>query len=114
VTVAYRAKQIIDGISEHAIKDGAVVVEGGRIVSVDPEEDIPSGAEEVDLGDATLMPGLVDAHVRLVWSASAEPHELVAREPQALTVLRCARNALLHLHAGVTTARDVGRRRGSQ
>ncbi len=87
-------------------------MEGGSIVSVDPEEDIPSGAEVVDLGDATLMPGLVDAHVHLVWSASAEPHELVARESQALTVLRCARNALLHLHAGVTTVRDVGASEG--
>lgn len=112
VTVAYRAKRIVDGISEHAIEDGAVIVEGASIVSVVPGEDIPSGAEVVELGDATLMPGLVDAHVHLVWSASAEPHEVVARESQALTVLRCARNALLHLHAGVTTVRDVGASEG--
>lgn len=108
VTIAYRAKQIVDGISENVIEDGAVIVENASIVSVVSGEDIPSGAKVIDLGDATLMPGLIDAHVHLVWSASAEPHEVVARESQALTVLRCARNAVLHLHAGVTTVRDVG------
>ncbi len=112
MTVAYRAKQIVDGISENAIEDGAVIVESASIVSVVSGEDIPSGAEVVEFGDATLMPGLVDAHVHLVWNASAEPHEVVARESQALTVLRCARNALLHLHAGVTTVRDVGASEG--
>ena len=68
--------------------------------------------EAVDLGDVTLMPGLIDAHVHLVWDASAEPHEVVARESRALTVLRCAKNAALHLHAGVTTVRDVGSTEG--
>jgi imidazolonepropionase-like amidohydrolase len=43
-----------------------------------------------------------------VWSASAEPHEVVERESRALTVLRCAANIGLHLRAGVTTVRDVG------
>jgi len=51
---------------------------------------------------------LIDAHVHLVWSASAEPHELVARESRALTTFRCAQNAALHLKTGVTTVRDVG------
>lgn len=46
VTVAYRAKRIVDGISEHTIEDGAVIVEGASIVSVVPGEDIPSGAPE--------------------------------------------------------------------
>jgi hypothetical protein len=49
-----------------------------------------------------------DAHVHLVWNASAEPHELVAREGHALTALRCAHNVALHLRAGVTTVRDTG------
>ncbi len=105
---AYRAARIIEAVSEEVIEDGAVVVEEGRIVSVGPSRDLPAGGEVVDLGDATLIPGLIDAHVHLVWSASAEPHEVVGRESLALTALRCAANAARHLRAGVTTVRDVG------
>jgi len=108
VTVAYRAARIFDGVSERATEGGAVVVDDGRVVSVGPAADLPAGVPATDLGDATLLPGLVDAHVHLVWGASAEPHEVVAREPAALTVLRCAANCGLHLGAGVTTVRDVG------
>ena len=76
MAVAYRAARVFDGISEGVIEDGAVVVEDGRIASVGPARRLP---EAVDLGDVTLMPGLIDAHVHLVWDASAEPHEVVAR-----------------------------------
>jgi imidazolonepropionase-like amidohydrolase len=108
VAAAYRAVRVFDGTSEGVIEDGAVVVEDGRIASVGPAHGLPSNTEAVDLGDVTLMPGLVDAHVHLVWDASAEPHEVVQRESRALTVLRCANNAAHHLRAGVTTVRDVG------
>jgi imidazolonepropionase-like amidohydrolase len=108
VAVAYRAIRVVDGVSEQVIEDGAVLVEDGRIALVGPTRDLPSNVEVVDLGDATLLPGLIDAHVHLVWSASAEPHEVVERESRALTVLRCAANIGLHLRAGVTTVRDVG------
>ena len=108
MTVAYRAARVIDGISEHPIGDGAVVVDEGLIVWAGPARDLPPAGEIVDLGDVTLLPGLIDAHVHLVWGASAEPHEVVKRESRALTTLRCAQNAARHLHAGVTTVRDVG------
>jgi imidazolonepropionase-like amidohydrolase len=108
VAVAYRAARIFDGVSERVIENGAVLVEDGRIVSVGAARESSTGSGVVDLGDATRLPGLIDAHVHLVWSASAEPHEVVARESRALTALRCANNAALHLRAGVTTVRDVG------
>lgn len=109
---AYKAARVIDAASERVIEDGAVAVEEGSISFVGPAADLPSGAEVLDLGDATLLPGLIDAHVHLVWNASAEPHELVARESHAMTMLRCAQNAALHLRAGVTTVRDVGATEG--
>jgi imidazolonepropionase-like amidohydrolase len=108
VVVAYLAVHVFDGTSEGVVEDGAVVVEDGQIASVGPARALPPNTETVDLGDVTLMPGLVDAHVHLVWDASAEPHDVVERESRALTVLRCAKNAALHLRAGVTTVRDVG------
>jgi hypothetical protein len=97
LAIAYRAARVFDGASEKTREDAAVLVEDGRIVSVASDPDLPPGVEVVDLGDATLLPGLIDAHVHLGWSASAEPHEVVARGTWALTTLRCANNAALHL-----------------
>ena len=108
MAVAYRAERVIDGVSEEMLEDFAVVVEDGRIISVVSGDGLPRDTEVHDLGDATLLPGLIDAHVHLVWNASAEPHVLVEQESEALTALRCAENARRQLRAGVTTVRDVG------
>jgi imidazolonepropionase-like amidohydrolase len=108
VVRAYKAALVIDGVSEQPVEDGVVVIQDENIVSVGRGADLPPEADVVDLGDVTLLPGLIDAHVHLVWNASAEPHELVAREGRALTALRCAHSAALHLRAGVTTVRDTG------
>lgn len=108
MTTIYRAQRVIDMVSGSAIEDGAVVVEHGRIVSVGPLADARGAGDMEDLGDVTLLPGLIDAHVHLVWSASAEPHQLVDTESRALTTLRCASNCERQLRAGVTTVRDVG------
>jgi imidazolonepropionase-like amidohydrolase len=108
VATAYKAALVIDGVSEQPVEDGVVVIEDERIASVGSAANLPPDADVVDLGDVTLLPGLIDAHVHLVWNASAEPHELVAREGRALTALRCAHSAALHLRAGVTTVRDTG------
>jgi imidazolonepropionase-like amidohydrolase len=108
VATAYKAALVVDGVSEQPIEDGVVVIEDESIASVGSAANLPPSGDVVDLGDVTLLPGLIDAHVHLVWNASAEPHELVAREGRALTALRCARSAALHLRAGVTTVRDTG------
>ena len=108
MVTAYRADRLINGVSDEIIENAAVLVEDGRIVSVGPDVEVSGATETVDLGDATLLPGLIDAHVHLVWSASAEPHSLVESEPRAVTALRCAENMKKHLEAGVTTVRDVG------
>ena len=108
-TVAYKAARLADPTFEDVLQDAAVVVEDGRIAWVGPAGEMPDTPHRaMDLGDATLLPGLIDAHVHLVWSASAEPHELVQRESRPLTVLRCSNNCALQLRAGVTTVRDVG------
>ena len=100
MATAYKAALIVDGVSEQPVEDGFVVIQDGNIASVGRGADLPPDAHDVvDLGDVTLLPGLIDAHVHLVWNASAEPHELVAREGRALTALRCAHSAALHLRA---------------
>ena len=108
MAVAYRAARVFDGVSNQLVTDAAVVAEGPLISYVGAARLSPAVAETIELGDCTLLPGLVDAHVHLVWSASGQPHEVVNRESRYLTVLRSAANAVRHLHAGVTTIRDCG------
>lgn len=106
---SYRANRVFDGVSDEPIRDGVVQVEDSHIVFVGPARTAPSVAETIDLGDATILPGLIDAHVHLVWGGDvARPHELVEREGTHITVLRAAVNAARHLQAGITTVRDVG------
>jgi imidazolonepropionase-like amidohydrolase len=104
---AYRAARVIDGVSSDPLENAVVLVDEGRIVAVEPASR-SLGREVANLGDATIMPGLIDAHVHLVWSAGPEPHAVVDRESRYLTALRCAENCRMHLQAGVTTVRDAG------
>ncbi|GAA0401877.1 amidohydrolase family protein [Microbispora corallina] len=107
---AIRAARLFDGDETVVDGDPTVVVEDGRIVSVRHDGAVPSGAELVDLGDATLLPGLVDAHVHLAFDGSADPvGALAARDDaQVLEGMRAA--ARTALAAGVTTVRDLGDR----
>jgi len=106
MTTAYRAARIFDG-SEMIDGDRTVVVDQGIIVDVTTGP-VPAGCEVLELADATILPGLVDAHVHLIWDASAAPERQVAAESAVLTAFRAARNAMTHLRAGITAVRDLG------
>lgn len=87
-----------------------IVVENGRISAVQfgsagDTENLPF----TDLGESTLMPGLVDAHTHLCWDPNGRPEDL-ADSPFAELVERARRNATMALRAGVTTVRDLGDR----
>ena len=64
-TYVIKAARLFDGRSDSLATPGIVVVTGGRIVAVGPSAQIPSAAEVIDLGDATLLPGFIDAHTHL-------------------------------------------------
>lgn len=111
--IAYRAARVFDGTELHSSPSGmAVVVRDGRIDAVEPGAAVAGECVVVDLGDATVLPGLIDAHVHLTWDGSPDPVERVRREPHALTVLRAAGHAAAHVRAGVTVVRDLGSTRG--
>ncbi|MGH3026696.1 MAG: amidohydrolase family protein, partial [Gaiellaceae bacterium] len=72
--VLIRADRLFDGVSD-GVSNGSgcsVLVDAGRIVAVGSALRVPD-AEVVDLGGATLVPGLVDPHVHLAFDASADP-----------------------------------------
>jgi imidazolonepropionase-like amidohydrolase len=60
-----KAARLFDGKSDSAVGNGVVIVEGTRIKAVGASLPVPAGATVIDLGDATLLPGFIDAHVHL-------------------------------------------------
>lgn len=113
MTTIYRAARVFDGVELLTSAAGmAVIVRGGRIDAVLDASRVDTDSLLVDLGDVTILPGLVDAHVHLTWDGSPDPIDRVRRESKALTVLRAADHAAAHLRAGVTVVRDLGSTRG--
>jgi imidazolonepropionase-like amidohydrolase len=89
------------------VHDVAVTVEGGHIVAIG--HGLPAeGLTVIDLGDVTLLPGLMDAHTHLGYDLEGDWVNRPVKETPADIALRAARNARLTLHAGFTTVRDVG------
>jgi imidazolonepropionase-like amidohydrolase len=102
-----RARHLLDVESGKLLADAAVLVEGGRIVAVNPRE-VPAGALVVDLGERTLLPGLMDCHTHLNSNIDGHWEHREVLETVADAALRGARNARVTLRAGFTTVRDVG------
>jgi imidazolonepropionase-like amidohydrolase len=104
-----RTTRLFDGVDLPA-GPRLVFVADGRIVGVEPAGDAPSDAELVDLGDVTLLPGLIDAHVHLGFDASLAPVAQMLTDDDASLLLRMRLNARRALVAGITTVRDLGDR----
>jgi imidazolonepropionase-like amidohydrolase len=110
------ADRVWDGVSSEAIPRGFVGVDGDLVAAVGRQADLGSrfdGAHRVDLGCATVVPGLVNGHVHLTFSASPTPVEDyladAAAGPCVLT-LRAVTNLEAAARVGVTTVRDLGTR----
>ncbi|MFC4039422.1 amidohydrolase family protein [Dactylosporangium siamense] len=105
-----RAAWLFDGTADTLMPDPTVILDGGTITAVGTALPVPAGATVVDLGAATLLPGLVDTHVHLAFDASADPvGNLAARDDaEALTAMTAA--ARHAARGGVTTVRDLGDR----
>ena len=107
-----RADRWVDIDAGEVRKSAAVTVDGNRIVSVDPK-DAPSDASTIDLGDVTLLPGLMDMELNLCIGGSENPDGLpnplhgVVDDPVYRT-LRGTVNARITLMAGFTTVRNLG------
>jgi len=110
-TYVLKAARLFDGKSNSLVTPGLVVVTDGKIVAIGPTASAPSGAEVIDLGDATLLPGFIDAHTHLTMSFSEDfrQEELDRLEKTvAEQALDASANARVTLMAGFTTVRDVG------
>jgi imidazolonepropionase-like amidohydrolase len=110
-TTILKASHLFDGRSGTLVSPGLVVVHGSRILAVGPNASIPAGARVIDLGDATLVPGYIDAHTHITFDHDDDWaqgfYEGMLRFPVEQS-FHAARNAKVTLQAGVTSARDVG------
>jgi len=105
--VVLHAARLLDVKNGRVVKPGEVLVQGDRIVEVATAVKHPPGAEVIDLGDRTLMPGLIDAHIHLFLHPGAEDLQTIQESvpERTITATLAARDDLM---AGFTAERDMG------
>jgi imidazolonepropionase-like amidohydrolase len=105
--IVLHAARLLDVAAGKIVTPGEVLVEGERITAAGASVERPAGAEVIDLGDMTLMPGLIDAHVHLFLHPGAEDLQTVEESVPERTIIATLA-AKADLMAGFTAERDMG------
>src|SRR5207247_1268509 len=111
--IALKAARLFDGKSKSLVPNGVVIVRDDKVVDVGSNLSSPADAQVIDLGDATLSPGFMDAHTHLTLDYSGSYNERRLQELDkniSEQALDCVPNARATIEAGFTTVRDVGSR----
>lgn len=107
-----KAARLIDAANEAVQEQAAILLEGDAVRQIGTAETVqaPEGAsaQEIDYGDATILPGLVDSHVHLNGIGDGRAGDELATLPDEVLTVQAAQNARRHLYSGVTTLRDCG------
>lgn len=106
--IVLRAARVYAANGSPAISPGYVSIREGRIASV--TSDAPPDAPTKDYGDATILPGLIDAHCHLTLTGNGQTYEQQMQDPDEMMSLIAVQNMRRHLASGVTTVRDNGGR----
>src|SRR5438067_2024388 len=111
--IVLKAARFFDGESDALVQNAVVIVQGDKIIDAGTNLPVPSDAQVIDLGDATLSPGFMDAHTHLTADFSGNYNE---RRLQELDLnvsehaIRATAFARATVEAGFTTVRDLGSR----
>ena len=112
-SLVLRAARWLD-IDAGVVRSPAVIlIDDGRITAVNPDAPVPVSADDIDLGDVTLLPGLMDMELNLLIGGPGNPEGLPTplhgvQDDPAYRTLRAAVNARVTLEAGFTTVRNLG------
>src|ERR1700678_2349029 len=104
-TVAIRAGHLLDVKTGRTLSNQTIVIQGDKITSIGADAQIPAGAQVVDLSNATVLPGLNDAHTHLTMTTNFGYSQLAISIPRE--ALYGARNARVTLEAGYAAVRNV-------
>src|SRR6202166_365219 len=104
--VVIRAGRLLDVKTGKTLSNQIIVIQGDKIASVGSGGPVPDGAQVVDLPNATVLPGLIDAHTHITMTTNFGYSRLAISVPRE--ALNGARNARVTLEAGFTTIRNVG------
>ena len=105
--IVLHAARLLEVDTGNILQPGEILVEGERIKAVGVSVDHPQGAKVIDLGDTTLLPGLIDAHVHLFLHPGAEDLQTVEESVPWRTIF-AEQAAKADLMAGFTAERDMG------
>jgi imidazolonepropionase-like amidohydrolase len=105
-TVVIRAGRLLDVKTGKTLSNQSIFIQGDKIMSVGADTTVPAGAEVIDLANATVLPGLIDAHTHITMTTNFGYSRLAISVPRE--ALNGARNARVTLEAGFTTVRNVG------
>jgi imidazolonepropionase-like amidohydrolase len=105
--IVLHAARLLEVDTGTIVKPGEILIEGERIRAVGTAVDHPQGVKVIDLGDTTLLPGLIDAHVHLFLHPGAEDLQTV-EESVAWRVIQAEQAAKADLLGGFTAERDMG------
>ena len=108
----FKAARLVDGNGGPVAEQAAILLEGDRIRQIGTREtvEVPEGApvREIDYGEATILPGLVDCHVHLIGIGDGRAGDELVTLPDEVLTVQAAQNVRKHLYSGVTTVRDCG------
>lgn len=108
MTIRIRAGRLFAATGLEATADGAVLIDGDRIIAAGPAAAVPAGDEELHFPDGTLLPGLVDAHTHISFNMGEQPVGALDRGDAVVRALRATNYLQQDLAAGVTLIRVVG------
>jgi imidazolonepropionase-like amidohydrolase len=106
--IILRAARLIDGTGAPTLSPAMVLVQGERIIDIGSNLRVPAGARVIELGDATLLPGLIDLHTHLTGDERVHWEDALTKSTPPRDALWGARNARITLLAGFTSCRDMG------
>jgi imidazolonepropionase-like amidohydrolase len=105
--VVLRAERLLDVAARALVEPGVVVVEGEHIRDVSPES-VPDDAEVIELGDVTLLPGLMDMELNFLMGGAGSTAMSAVQDDPAMKLVRAIPACRKTLLAGFTTVRNLG------